>query len=76
MANDINMWNDIEELNNSKEFTNQAQLMLNVYQCYFINRNISETKKAIEIANKSYPDFPFQFNNYGITLCNKEESND
>ena len=65
MANDIDMWNDIEELERLGD-TKNAELMGGVFQAYFIDYDMVETKEAIEQAHDQ-SDYPFDFSGYGIS---------
>jgi len=64
MANDIDMWNDIEELE-KRGFQKEAEAMLDVYYHRFIEYNPDEAFRLAEYYSTLY-DFNFDFEGYGI----------
>jgi hypothetical protein len=66
MANEIDMWNDIEKLERSPKYKKQADLMLGVYTAYFMEGDSKKANVLINKAKKKFPKFPFDFHGYGI----------
>ena len=69
MANEENMMNDIHELRR-QGMRKQADLMFAVYYEVFMQMEVNKEKtiKAMRKAKKECPDFPFDFEGYGINL--------
>lgn len=71
MGNDINMWDDIEQLEESG-FKKQANYLLEAYQLWFIQNHTSETNNQLKDlkfrATTEFLNFPFDFENYGIEI--------
>jgi hypothetical protein len=65
MANDIDMWNDIADLEKTGR-KKEAEAMSEVYTAWFIEGSKKKAKKAIKTAWKRFPKFHFGFSNYGI----------
>lgn len=66
MANDIDMWNDIEKLEKKLKYKKQANLMLGVYTAWFQEGDSKKANILINKAKKKFPKFPFDFYGYGI----------
>jgi hypothetical protein len=66
MANDIDMWNDIQRLKRVGR-KGISDAMMKVYKAWFIEGNKKEAQKAILEAWKKHRNFYFDFSGYGIS---------
>jgi hypothetical protein len=67
VANDIDMWNDIEQLEKLGKFK-EASWLHAVYCAWFINYDKAEANRLSKLAKKEFPDFPFDFRGYGVDV--------
>ena len=66
MTDEIDMWNDIERL--EKQDKKKADVMMKVFHAYFLEGDEKSAKDAIKEAWEKYPNFKFNFDDYGIPL--------